>query len=104
MMSAGNRLATIAAEVTVPDVRRMRMLSARSFSIKAAVASTSPTLAPWTHTKGPCGLMSPAQPAPLADPLRILLALFQPPLDQRRRQRHHRRRQLLIDAQRHRQG
>jgi hypothetical protein len=39
-------LATIAAEVTVPDVRRMRRFSARSRSISAAAASTSPTLAP----------------------------------------------------------
>jgi len=46
MMSAGNRLATIAAEVTVPEVTRMRISSARNFSIKAAAASTSPTLAP----------------------------------------------------------
>ena len=45
----------------------------------------------------------PADAAALADPRRILLALFQPPLDQGRRQRHHRHRQLLVDAQRHRQ-
>ncbi len=45
-----------------------------------------------------------AHAAALADPRRILLALFQPPLDQRRRQRHHRRRQPPVDAQRHRQG
>jgi len=46
MMSAGNRLATIAAEVTVPEVRRIRIFKARNFSINAAAASTSPTLAP----------------------------------------------------------
>jgi len=39
-------LAAIAAEVTVPEVSRMRRSSARSRSIKAAAASTSPTLAP----------------------------------------------------------
>ena len=44
--SAGKRFATIAAEVTVPEVSRMRRFSARSFSIRAAAASTSPTLAP----------------------------------------------------------
>jgi hypothetical protein len=46
MMSGGKRFATIAADVTVPDVSRMRRLSARSRSISAAAASTSPTLAP----------------------------------------------------------
>ena len=45
-----------------------------------------------------------AHAAALADPRRILLALLQPPLDQRRRQRQHRRGQLPVDAQRHRQG
>ena len=44
-----------------------------------------------------------ADAAALADARRILLALLQPPLDQRRRQRHHRGRQLAVDAQRHRQ-
>ena len=94
MTSAGNRLATIAAEVTVPEVSRMRILSARSFSISAAAASTSPTLAPWIQTSGPCGRASTAHAAALADPRRIFLALLQPPPDQRRRQRHSRRRQL----------
>ena len=40
----------------------------------------------------------------LADTRRILLALLQPPLDQRRRQRHHRGGQFTVEAQRHRQG
>ena len=40
----------------------------------------------------------------LTDARGILLALFQPPLDQRRRQRHQRGGELLVDAQRHRQG
>jgi hypothetical protein len=39
-------LATIVAEVTVPEVSRMRRFKARSRSISAAAASTSPTLAP----------------------------------------------------------
>jgi hypothetical protein len=46
MISGGKRFATIAADVTVPDVKRMPMWSARSRSISAAAASTSPTLAP----------------------------------------------------------
>jgi len=46
MMSAGKRFATMVADVTVPEVRRMRMFSARKRSISAAPASTSPTLAP----------------------------------------------------------
>ncbi len=45
-----------------------------------------------------------AHAAAFADPGRILLALFQPPLDQRRRQRHHGHRQPPVEAQRHRQG
>src|SRR6266566_559466 len=62
MMSAGKRLATIAAEVTVPEVSRMRRFSARSLSIRAAAASTSPTLAPWIQTSGPCGRTSLLMP------------------------------------------
>ena len=38
MMSGGKRFATIAADVTVPEVSRMRRLSARSRSISAAAA------------------------------------------------------------------
>ena len=45
LMNLGS-LATIAADVTVPEVTRMRRFSARSRSISAAAASTSPTLAP----------------------------------------------------------
>jgi hypothetical protein len=62
MISAGNRLATIAADVTVPDVSRMRMLNARNRSINAAAANTSPTLAPWIQTSGPCGRGSRVRP------------------------------------------
>jgi len=62
MMSAGKRFATIAADVTVPEVSRMRRLSARRRSISAAAASTSPTLAPWIHTSGPCGRVSGERP------------------------------------------
>ena len=93
---------TIAAEVTVPDVSRIRRFSARSRSISAAAASTSPTLAPWIQTSGPERADIGADAAPFADPRRVLLAELQPPLDQRRRQRHHRGRQFPVDAQRHR--
>src|SRR5271157_648014 len=62
MTSRGNRLATIAADVTVPEVSKMRMLSARSFSTNAAAASTSPTLAPWIQTRGPEGRTSRDRP------------------------------------------
>ena len=41
--------------------------------------------------------------APLADALRIFLALLEAAPDQRRRQRNHRKRQLPVDPQRHRQ-
>ena len=97
MISAGNRLATIAAEVTVPEVSRMRILSARNlldqgrrrqhFADAGAVNPDQRSVRPDV----------PAHAAPLADPRRILLALLQPPLDQRRRQRHHGRGQPAIE-------
>src|ERR1700753_3207902 len=62
MMSGGKRFATIAADVTVPEVKRMRRLSARNRSISAAAASTSPTLAPWIQTSGPAGRTSALMP------------------------------------------
>src|SRR5579883_3398431 len=62
MTSGGKRFATIAAEVTVPEVSRMRILSARSRSINAAAANTSPTLAPWIQTRGPEGRTSCDRP------------------------------------------
>ena len=39
MTSGGNRLATTAADVTVPEVSRIRRFSARNFSISAAEAT-----------------------------------------------------------------
>src|SRR6185295_15345989 len=62
MTSGGKRLAATAAEVTVPDVSRMRKLRSRKRSISAAAASTSPTLAPWIQTSGPCGRTSRDRP------------------------------------------
>src|SRR4051812_10521983 len=62
MTSGGKRFATTAAEVTVPEVSRMRKLRSRSRSISAAAASTSPTLAPWIQTSGPCGRTSWLRP------------------------------------------
>ena len=62
MTSRGNRFAAIAADVTVPDVSRIRRFSARSLSISAAAASTSPTLAPWIQTSGPEGRTSALTP------------------------------------------
>src|SRR5215510_8153293 len=62
MTSGGKRFATTAAEVTVPEVRRIRRLRSRSRSIKAAAARTSPTLAPWIQTSGPCGRTSWLKP------------------------------------------
>src|ERR1700741_3023106 len=62
MMSGGKRLATIAAEVIVPEVSRMRKFSSPSRSINAAAASTSPTLAPWIQTSGPSGRTSRDMP------------------------------------------
>ena len=80
----------MAAEVTVPEVSRMRIFSARSRSINAAAASTSPTLAPWIQTSGPAGAECRLIAAALVDARRIFLALLQPPLQKRRRQRRRR--------------
>ena len=53
-------MATTAAEVTVPEVRRIRRFSARNCSTRAAEASTSPTLAPaWINRRLKLGKEDP---------------------------------------------
>ena len=51
----GKRCSARLAEVTVPDVHNTAQSFSRIRSMSGITASSSPTLAPWTHTSGPDG-------------------------------------------------
>jgi hypothetical protein len=55
MAPLGKRCSARLAEVTVPDVHSTAKSFSQIRSMSGITASSSPTLAPWTHTSGPGG-------------------------------------------------
>jgi hypothetical protein len=58
----GKRCSARLAEVTVPDVHNTPNSLSLMRSISGMTESSSPTLAPWTHTSGPTGRATSLSP------------------------------------------